>query len=370
MYLLSEMILLSPLIFYAGYRIRSLIAGKIAKNVSSGLVALLVLGYPIAESLSHNSGRDWARYPMIAGYCCLPFLLYLILITPASDFLAGIARWSKAASRSTVESVPFRAARLSCLLLLPAAIVVLGAWNNNRLQVKQYILDVPRRSSKLDQLKIAFASDFHLGSVTSGRFMERFVDKVNSLDPDIVLIGGDVIEGDRQDQNVEAYEAQFRRLRSKYGTYAVPGNHERMRGGVRGEFFARSGITLLQDKIVSPDQAFYLAGRNDGRAQNRKPVDELLRDAPDNLPLILLDHRPIDLEAASRCHVDIQLSGHTHNGQLWPVNYIHRFTYELSWGYLKKRQTHFIVTSGVQVWGPPVRTAGDSEIVLIQAMFR
>jgi hypothetical protein len=143
-----------------------------------------------------------------------------------------------------------------------------------------------------------------------------------------------------------------------------------MHGENPGEFFKRSKITILQDSVVTVGESIYLAGRNDGRSRNRKSIQELLKDIPNDLPLILLDHRPIDLDAASNSNVDIQFSGHTHDGQLFPVNLLYPMQYQLTWGYLQKRRTHFIVTSGVQVWGPPVRTAGDSEIVAVDLILR
>ncbi|MCJ7643576.1 MAG: hypothetical protein MUP28_03740, partial [Candidatus Aminicenantes bacterium] len=130
------------------------------------------------------------------------------------------------------------------------------------------------------------------------------------------------------------------------------------------------GIKLLEDMVVKIDDAVYLAGRNDAHSRNRKPVADLLRDTPEDLPVILLDHRPTDLENVSRTGVDIQLSGHTHHGQLFPINGITNREYELSWGYIKKNRTHVFVTSGVQLWGPPVRTAGSSEILLLNVLFK
>ena len=95
-------------------------------------------------------------------------------------------------------------------------------------------------------------------------------------------------------------------------------------------------------------------------------VDELLAGGPKDLPVILLAHRPVELDQAERAGVDIQLSGHTHHGQVFPVNWITSHEYELSWGYLKKGPTHVFVTSGVQLWGPPVRTVGASEILAVR----
>jgi len=99
-------------------------------------------------------------------------------------------------------------------------------------------------------------------------------------------------------------------------------------------------------------------------------IFELLKNSAENLPIILLDHSPTDLENVSRSRVDLQLSGHTHNGQLFPVNLlVMPFQYELAWGFMVKRHTTFIVTSGIQAWGPPVKTAGLSEILSIRVTF-
>jgi predicted MPP superfamily phosphohydrolase len=130
-------------------------------------------------------------------------------------------------------------------------------------------------------------------------------------------------------------------------------------------FFDQAGIHLLQDTVEKIDNAFYLVGRNDGRSKSRKSINELLRDCDRSLPVIVLDHRPTDLDNVSHSGADILLSGHTHNGQLFPLNFIAKGRYELSWGYKLKNRTHVFVTSGIQVWGPPVRTAGVSEILIV-----
>ena len=97
---------------------------------------------------------------------------------------------------------------------------------------------------------------------------------------------------------------------------------------------------------------------------------ELLAATPPDLPVVLIDHRPTELAAAAASGVDVQFSGHTHNGQLFPVNFITALQYELSWGYKKKGPTHIFVSCGVQLWGPRVRTAGVSEILRVDVAFR
>ena len=98
-------------------------------------------------------------------------------------------------------------------------------------------------------------------------------------------------------------------------------------------------------------------------------LGELMKQADTTKPVILLDHQPFHLDETAKYGVDLQLSGHTHNGQMWPLNYVTSMIYELSYGYLKKRNTHFIVSSGYGLWGPRVRSGSRSEILLINIKF-
>ena len=369
MFLLREILFCAPLIIYAGFRIWKLIPQNLFKFPFIIVYILLVLAFPLAETLSHNSGMRWANSIMIGGYFSLPLLLYLILCVILLDLALGTARLTGILSKETVKRGRFRWTCLLLVLAVPVAIVVIGAVRNNHPQIHEYSIEIPQKSSKIRQLKIAFASDFHFRETTNLRFMERFVEKVNAANPDIVLIGGDVLEGDRQGEKLGEFEAQFRRLKPKYGVYGVPGNHD-LRGASAMTFFDQAGIRLLQDAVEKIDNVFYLVGRNDGRSRSRKSINMLLQDCDRNLPVIVLDHRPTDLDNVSHSGADILLSGHTHNGQLFPVNFIVNRQYELSWGYKLKNRTHVFVTSGIQVWGPPVRTAGVSEILIINVSFR
>jgi predicted MPP superfamily phosphohydrolase len=369
MFLLKEILFCSPLIIYVGFRIWKLIPQRFFKILFIIFYIFLVLAFPIAETLSHASGMGWTDFIMVAGYFSLPLLLYLILFVILLDLAIGFGRVTRILSKETVKYQRFRQARLFLGLAVPVAVVVIGAGHNNYPQIREYSIEIPRKSSGIRQLKIAFASDFHFRETTNRHLMERFVEKVNAANPDIVLIGGDVLEGDRQGEKLGEFEAQFRRLKPKYGVYGVPGNHDLHRANAM-TFFNQAGIRLLKDTVEEIDNAFYLVGRNDGRSGVRKSIDELLGDCDKSLPVIVLEHRPTDLDNVSRSGADILLSGHTHNGQLFPVNFITKRYYELSWGYKLKKGTHVFVTSGIQVWGPPVRTAGNSEILIVNVSFR
>jgi predicted MPP superfamily phosphohydrolase len=184
-----------------------------------------------------------------------------------------------------------------------------------------------------------------------------------------MIFGGDIVEGDREDENMTAYEKLFREIKTRFGVFTVLGNHEYYGGQDKGSFFDKAGIKVLCDTILAIDSSFFLGGRYDSHFRGRKKIEDLVKSVTESLPLILIDHRPTEIDLVSRSIADVQMSGHTHNGQLFPINLITKKIYELSWGYSKKGNTHFFVSSGIQLWGPPVRTTGKSEIMVIDITF-
>ena len=109
--------------------------------------------------------------------------------------------------------------------------------------------------------------------------------------------------------------------------------------------------------------------KNNLQEKTENLLDEILENTKENLPLILMDHTPFGMEEAEKNNVDLQLSGHTHHAQMWPLNYITQKLYEQDWGYLKKGKTQYYVSCGVGTWGPPVRTGSITEIVNIKVKF-
>jgi len=255
------------------------------------------------------------------------------------------------------------------MILLSVLVVVGGAINLNTIRVSSYQISVPKKDSKIETLRVAFVADIHILESTRLRYIEQFVDKVNEVKPDIVLFGGDIVEGDSENETTIEIENAFRKIQSKYGSFGVVGNHEFYGGQEFSTFFMKSGITMLYDTVINVDNSFYIGGRYDERLKNRKTIGEIMETFTADLPVIFLDHRPTQLQEVSQTSVDAQFSGHTHNGQLFPLNFIIKQLYELSWGYRKIGNTHFFVTSGLRLWGPPVKTAGKSEIMLVDFVF-
>lgn len=165
------------------------------------------------------------------------------------------------------------------------------------------------------------------------------------------------------------------KISSKYGTFAIFGNHEYITGIDKSRNYINGlNITLLEDTALFIDNSFYLVGRWDKfgeriTGQKRKTTANLLDNCNKNFPIILLDHQPFDLEYHSKLGVDLQLSGHTHKGQLFPFNYITSAIFEHDYGYKKINNTHFYVSNGYGTAGTPVRVGNTPEIVVVNLQF-
>ena len=256
-------------------------------------------------------------------------------------------------------------------------ITVAGGFINARnIVVRNYKIYIDKRTKNLKSLRIAMASDIHLGTILGKSFMEKVADKINSLHPDIILLAGDIIDEDIAPVLNDNMGEALMKLKSRFGTYAITGNHEYI-GGVEAasKYLRQHGITMLRDSVAEIDSSFYIIGREDRSEKQfahkqRKDLKELLSGIDKSLPLILMDHQPFGLNDAYDNNIDLQLSGHTHNGQLWPLNYLISKIYELGWGYMVRGKTHYYVSCGVGGWGPPIRTGSQPEIINIKLIFK
>ncbi len=215
--------------------------------------------------------------------------------------------------------------------------------------------------------KIAFASDWHLGATINKKRLHKWVEQINVEKPDLIIIGGDLVDREMQFVHAEEMDDELRNLHAPLGVYVVYGNHDYMAGLKQTqELFAKSNIRLLQDESLMIDSAFYLIGRDDMSNRKRKSVTELTHNIDKNFPTILVDHQPAEIDSAVKNHISLQLSGHTHNGQFWPLNYITSAVYKVGYGYKKINETNVYTSSGLGIWGPKFRVGSQSEIVMIE----
>jgi len=354
---------------YAFTRINQLFISKGYKIWYTFIYLIFFSVYPLSRNLGdQNENPAVQLLSDFAGYL-LPFYLYLFLSVLLFELFLLLNLLFRFVSKDIRKSFKFRFYTFSVMILFSTLVVIGGAINLNTIQVSKYNISVPKRKSNIKSLKVVFAADFHLQKDSRLNFVEQFVRKVNALQPDIILYGGDIVEGRDENKIPVEIESAIKSIQTKYGAFGVLGNHEFYGGRGEGSFYKRAGITLLRDTIINVGGAFYLGGRYDEHFRDRQSINEILQTVSPDLPIVLLDHRPTQLQEVSKTAVDAQFSGHTHNGQLFPLNFIIHQIYELSWGYRKIGNTHFFVTSGLRLWGPPVKTAGKSEIILVDFTF-
>lgn len=212
-------------------------------------------------------------------------------------------------------------------------------------------------------LKIVMLSDLHAGFHNRRTEVSRWVDMINAEQADLILIAGDMVDGNVRPLQEQGTAEELRRLNAP--TFACVGNHEYITGLDKAlDLLNMTDIHILRDDTVTVD-GFTIVGRDDRVNRHRKSVKQLLQGVDRKHYIILLDHQPYQLEEAEQNGVDLQLSGHTHRGQVWPLNWVTRAMYECDYGQYQRGKTDYYVSSGMGIWGGKFRIGTDSEYVVI-----
>ena len=341
------------------------------------LVLVLSLAYPVARLLEGNG--FWIKASTFVGTFWMAFVLHAVMVW----VVVGIFRFFNRRCHWLVIAPErqrvWRYRRYAGIFTVALLINFAGWVNVHDPIVREVKLSVP---AGIAPLRIVLLSDTHLGRLSSPVFFNKVIDRIEPLSPDLVLFAGDIIEYDFDPEDVEATAVALRRLKPRLGIWGVMGNHEykRGRGALSLQLLPQTGIQMLIDQWAIPDEAsggkILLIGRDDRTVVNfsgqaRKTLQEITANVPERVAgdheylKILLDHQPSHLEEAEAAGVDLQLSGHTHNGQLFPLNLFARALFENSYGYSRRGKTQYWVSAGAGTWGPRVRTTGRAEIVLI-----
>jgi len=263
------------------------------------------------------------------------------------------------------------------VLFLVLLLLLYGTWNARHPRVVHYDITIKKVVPDLSEIHAVMVSDIHLGLVVDNDRLEKMVSNINELSPDIVFLAGDTIDEDvKLFANNNMHET-LKKLKSKYGIYAVLGNHEYIGGNSKlaVEHLQQAGVNVLVDKCITVNNQFHVVGRDDRMASRmagkpRLELSSIIDGIDHKLPIILLDHQPVNLKEGQLNGIDLQLSGHTHNGQFFPNNLVSRRVFENSWGYLRKGECQIIVSAGFGTWGPPIRIATNSEITDLTISFK
>ncbi|HZK55093.1 MAG TPA: metallophosphoesterase [Desulfosporosinus sp.] len=310
----------------------------------------------------------------LVGAYWLAFLFYLFLAIITFDFLRLLDHFVKVIPLEIKQGL--NPALGLIVFILVVGVVGYGTWNARHPRVNHYDLTIAKQAGSLKQLHIVMVSDIHLGTIVHNDTLTKMVNTLNELKPDVILFAGDVFEENIQTSEKQQVSDNFRRLSAPYGVFAVLGNHEYIGGNANEtiKYLGEAGVKILRDSAQEIAGSFYLIGRDDmsGARYNgakRLELETLLQQVDRSLPLILLDHQPSHLEEPVQQGVDLQLSGHTHAGQLFPIGLITGRIFKDDWGLLHKEDFKLIVSSGYGTWGPPIRLGNTPEVVDIMIKF-
>jgi predicted MPP superfamily phosphohydrolase len=355
--------------YYLYRRLRSSLSlqGRRARRAALGTLGFLATSFPLSYALlyTHYCATTCTIHWLAAVWVGL--FLYLFLFSLLGHLLVFALRVSRLVRSETVGKIR----RLSFLLGVAAAATVTG-WGiyeaRCRASITRVEIPVPDLPDHLAGMTIAQISDVHVGAIIGTERLEEIVDQVNTLDPDLIVITGDLV--DRDAGRFSLMKAPLRRLRSRLGVFAVTGNHEYLANvhAAVGQAGA-AGIRFLRNERVTLDNGVLLYGVDDPtgrRMGHRVPeIEEVVGAEASRAIAILLYHRPVRFERAASLGIDLMLSGHTHQGQLWPLTFISRIPFPRQYGLFRHRGSHLFVSRGVGTWGPPMRVGAPPEVVLI-----
>lgn len=316
-------------------------------HIAAGLIAVLGPAVPLTLRFARRLPRASARPWLLLGYMWFGFALYLLLGAATAHIAVAFGADS-------------RAAAIVCGAL--AIAVVLGGLVHVRRGPHVRRVRVPLPGLRADSLTIVQLTDVHIGPLIGREFAERTVARVNALEPDLIVITGDLVDGRLSElrQHIEP----LRDLRARHGVYAVTGNHEYYWNPEAWLAHLRSlGIRILRNEHVTIANALELAGSDDSSYGEDVPRAVAGRDP--SLPLVLLAHHPRTIERARTAGVDLQLSGHTHGGQLLPLGWLARLFDPQVSGLGRFGKTWLYVSHGTGFWGPPLRVGTSCEISAI-----
>lgn len=331
----------------------TVISGKIRCSVT--IVSLLIIVLAVL------------LFSFIMGFLnCIIVMLHMLIGLVIADLICLIVR--KNEKKALISGT---------VLILVALYLIAGAINCFHVDETDYTL---KTSKDIGSLRVVQFADSHLGTTFDGEGLLEYVDEINELNPDVVLITGDFVDDNTTREEMISGCESLSHLETTYGVYFCFGNHDKgysdpaLRGFTGDDLIAEltdNGVTVLQDEAVLIDDRFYIVGRQDyseaDRGVERASAEGIISELDTSKYIILMNHQPNDYDAESQTGADLVLSGHTHGGQLFPVNDFGVWigVNDATYGHININGTDFIVTSGISDWELIFKTGCKSEFNVI-----
>lgn len=313
------------------------------------------------------------------GSYWIAMFYYLIILLPLTALIRFFLLKVKIKNSKYYPIISRIYGKGALVFIFVILLIVYGSYNAKNIKIREDNITVSK-SSKLDNLKVAFVSDIHLGAAFNIASLNKAVDKINEQNPDVIILGGDIVDENTPFEYFDDMSKALKRLKSKFGTYAILGNHERGSTSVESldKYYEAANCKLLIDSYVKLGD-IVLVGINDvghnastiNGANKSKSFEEILPNNSYNkkTPILVMKHQPNESDVFSAHGADLEMSGHTHAGQFFPNLYLTQLQFKYSYGFYKENNMNVIVSSGLGTWGPPIRIGTSSEIEIVNIKF-
>ena len=247
--------------------------------------------------------------------------------------------------------------------------IIAGHWRAMNPVIREYKRYVDKLPPEADGYRIAIISDVHLSVTMNEKWFNKNVDRINALNPDLILLVGDVLDETYKD--AEWVVKPLRRFKATDGVWASTGNHDFYYGIDSFMYLMReAGINVLRNEAAIVADKIILGAVDDKTATDllkveRVPIAAIVDEFKHRLPIVFMNHTPNRREEAEKLNVEVYISGHTHHGQLWPLGYITETFYSIKTGIQDENGMLFIHSTGLGTWGPPMRINATPEIILV-----
>ena len=352
-------------------------------------VIYVILSTSLLTGFLIKKPKSLHRMLKITGNYFLGIFLYVLMVVMMADLGRILLKY--VFHVSWIHSrIAFTIVGAICALLI-VFLSIRGVFHAKYIKVTPYEVTINKTIPGKDSLKVVLLADTHFGYNAGVLHARELVRKINRQNPDLVCIAGDIFDNEYDAiHDPDKLEKVLRGIRSTYGIYACWGNHDLNEEILAGftfkhkgddisdikdprmkKFLEASNIHMLEDEAVLIDNSFYVIGRKDSSLiekihETRKAPAQLTNKLDKDKPIIVIDHQPKELQELADAGVDLDLCGHTHDGQTFPGNFTIKLMWENSCGSLTKDNMTNITTSGAGVWGPAMRIGTDSEICSIR----
>ena len=334
---------------------------------------LIILAFPLARTWMALRPSPIADGLYLAGALWMAAMLYLIM----GFLLYDVSRafiWLIPSLKGSLSAVPMRF-WISLGIISISMLLVVGGTINAASQRANRISLSTSKQANVPGIRLVIVSDIHMGSIIRTGSVQKMVEMVNREKPDLVLFTGDMFDDNPGPVIARGMGEYFRNIRSTYGMIGITGNHEHIgNASVAMNYLEKMGMMVLRDTAILHESGVWIVGREDkdmSRFANksRMPLSEIMKGVDTGQPVLLLDHQPVELKEKAEAGVDLTFSGHTHDGQMWPLGHLAKAIYGISKGYMKLNGMHVYVSPGFGSWGPPVRIGNRPEIVVVDWSF-